>query len=300
MTYTSTLINKGKWRTDRADNFGEVVDYLTASPCAWGDQQWASSRRPKESKFNITDTYEQAIGLARTGWPEGRQKMVAGLDASRLINQQARIKSEELDVAGAYPMVPAFIAGVPDCMVNIGEAEIAGTQIIRIVVNISFVAGVYDSTVINRGVAILSWVDRLEAEGKRVELIALRSTEGMSSATVNRFSLMFPLKRADEPLEIDRAAFVLAHPDMLRRLMFSASESHADMKEGFESTQGRSSNYEPDDWKVPHSIYFNALRSEDENRNYNSIPKACETVEAIIQAGLTQEQAQEEETPDGA
>lgn len=199
------------------DSLNDFLDWLRDTPRAWLNTKQSEDGN---YKFRGTRTYQEAQDLARFGWPEGRQNMDTALrEAARNVTLQAP-PSRWLDVGGAYPLVPAAIAGDPLNMVNIGEEQRAQRPVIRFLVSLSISGGIDKESIITRGAAILSWIDALENAGFRCEVSAClgaRFYNGTAETT-------FVLKRAQEPLDIDRMAYALVHPSMLRRHLFAFLE----------------------------------------------------------------------------
>ncbi|MBM7554528.1 hypothetical protein JOC33_003466 [Thalassobacillus pellis] len=112
-----------------------------------------------------------------------------------------------------------------------------------------------------RGAAITALVSTLERAGRRCEVVAVsRAYEGASS-----IEYRITLKSSQEKVNLPSIAFALAHPSMLRRLVFSAREC-----EGKEIRDkvgiGKGDGYGiPTDIKEIESgtIYLSAMRGRD-------------------------------------
>lgn len=177
-----------------------------ASDTAWNvyHDDWAGGSR------------EGAFDKARHGWPEGRAKMVDAMAKAR--PSVSLPPAFTMDVAGAYPDPAAAAAGAPDCMVSFDPVEVRHKPIVRIAVNV-WASGAYEpNEFTNYGAAVLSYIDAIESSGFRVELTMLCHCK--MSRTKDTYSGRVMIKRAEEPLDIDRVAFCLTHPSMLRRLWF--------------------------------------------------------------------------------
>jgi hypothetical protein len=166
--------------------------------------------------FTGTDTFAEATGLARDGWPEGRAKMVRAMSAASALPEPT--PSYQMDVAGAFPVAAYASAGDPQSMWSPLPVSEQNKPILRIAVNI-WASSAYDPPEFtNFGAAVLSYVDGLEAAGYRVELTAVCH----AASRVKKFwTARVPLKGPDEALDIDRVAYFLTHPSALRRLMFA-------------------------------------------------------------------------------
>lgn len=278
MAYTSTL--KGKWRIDVADS----VEDMIATSAIEKAPNWNKKRHSRDSifKYNmlLTHNHGEAVELARMGWEDGRSKMSNAIDAAKFVQTNSTHRSEELDVAGAYPFVPAAAAGDPMCMVRVGLEQSKTKPIFRFMVGGFISSGINSDAIIRRGAAILSWVDKLEAEGARCELLYNLTCTGGNL----KYTISTTIKRADEPLDIDRAAFVLAHPSMFRRIAFGCYERHADVCANMGGFYGYPSNDIHPDLQVAHSIYF-ASMSHTESC-WHSAEAADREVSRIITEGL--------------
>jgi hypothetical protein len=195
------------------DSMGDFLQWLDDTP-----RKWLASNSLGDSfddfKFRGTRTMSEANDLARNGWPEGRKAM-----SESLSDQIARVKMDRMprrwhDVAGAYPDVQAAIAGDPLNMISIGDDERAARPTIDILVNISCASAVSRESITLRGAAILSWVDALESAEYRVQVTGHATTKCDNRALSSAFIV---LKRAQDPMDIDRLAYTMTHPSMLRR-----------------------------------------------------------------------------------
>lgn len=199
------------------DNLGTFINMVdvpkpgnAASDTAWKnhDNTWSGGTRA------------EAFDMARNGWREGREKMVKAMAQAR--PAVSLPPAFTLDVAGAYPDPCAAAAGAPDCMVNLDPTESRIRPIVRIAVNIWASAAYSADEFMNYGAAIMSYLDAVEASGFRVELTMLchcKIDRGVNQGQT--YSGRVLIKRAEEPLDIDRATFCLTHPAMFRRLWFT-------------------------------------------------------------------------------
>lgn len=282
-------------RSSLFNNFSslsELLDYLDNTRSTW---------RHTDAEVNTYSrnhfcgcSYPEAIHMARYGWPDGREQMTRNIELAGLLQQTSRAPLRALDVGGAYPLIPAAVAGDPMCMFSISEDETRTRQIIRFLVSISYSSKIKPHQIMNRGAAILSWVDRLEDAGARVEIIAVdslnctRPSKGYTKAADHsNKTLAITVKRAEDALDVDRLAFALIHPAMLRRIGFAHQERFPDQ----ERVNARGV---PDDWIHPdlitqHAVYFPKLLAWSNGTNdgwdYDTPEKALAKVRAIIEAG---------------
>lgn len=171
------------------------------------------------------DTRAGAFDKARNGWADGRKNMVEAMAQARPSIVLA--PAFTLDVGGAYPDPAAAAAGVPDCMVHFTPEESRHRPTVRMAVNVWASCAYSAAEFTSYGAAILSYIDAIEASGFRVELTMLchcRADRGPKAV----YTTSVVIKQAQEPLDIDRAAFCLTHVSMLRRVFFG----HMQLVEG--------------------------------------------------------------------
>jgi hypothetical protein len=201
------------------------------------EQDSSSSRVPRDGDkpWHGTNTFEQAVEIARKGWPEGAAKALelrAAVESSvrDLIN--ARSTSYTFDVAGEFVDVGRFLSGEPECFGS--ESQECGNQnrpVVKIVANLAASGAVSPQSLFVRGAAIVAAIDVLEALGRRVEVwIAHGSTKRRGADPVHESHVL--AKQADQPLDIDRLSFAIAHPACLRRLCFSIMEQRGHLPNG--------------------------------------------------------------------
>lgn len=169
-----------------------------------------------------TSSFEEAVTQAENGWPEGLQqirtlygslKQIEGEKAERHVMRYAET-GDEVDIG-------RFVSCEPDCMVDFDVMIVPATgRVVKLVASINASAGIEGRQLFLRGAAAVMLADLIDQSGLRSE-IWLDSTGQNGSYGINWRML---LKSPDQHLELDRLAFSLASPSMLRRLMFRAYE----------------------------------------------------------------------------
>lgn len=266
------------------DEFNSFADFLEKAQTGrrhWNDGDRHGSHDQSGGGFYGTQTWADAVTLATEGWPEGREQIVKGLDAAARY-QQAALKARGWDVAGAYPDVPRFCSGAPDSMVDPGDQSIAARPIIRILYSRNGDCSVSTEQITNRGCALLSHIDALEDRGYSVELNVCLSNKSEQQTHI----VTFPVKRAGEPLEPDRMAFVLAHAALFRRFGFCLMEQHPEMK-NWQLGYGGPCAMPPEEIE-PGQIYIPTMNSRD--KQWQSIESAVEYLRPILTDAIAAEE----------
>lgn len=233
--------------------------------------------------WNGTSTWEECVTMAtRTGWPEGRAMLEDSLAIVR--PRPEPYKSIELSVAGAYPMVPNYCAGDPECMVIDPGSDMRHSKpIIRIDFNNWTHAGVTPKSMMLRGAAVVSLAETLERRGYSTELRIV----GISSAGSTDFKYTIVFKKAGETLDIDRAAFAIAHPAVMRRLCFALLEQHASAERDYGFGYGRPTykSVDPTSGQPGGAIFVGpSTGRETAETARDAVTKAAETLLSEINA----------------
>lgn len=187
----------------------------------------SSSHRTGEEYFHGTKTYDEALRLIKCGWRDGAKRvgqMRAELDSAVAATVAAKAVEMRYDVEGDLCDIGRLAIGEPECCMMYDEqGPDESKKVVKIIANVCVSGSVSHRVIFARGAAVLAAVDILESLGVRVELIA---GFGLSSSYNggNPCELHVMVKRASEPVETDRLAYVLCHASFLRRHGFAAME----------------------------------------------------------------------------
>jgi len=214
----------GKDITLRFDSFDAFVEQAKVVPKT---QDSSSSRvdRKAGDKWAGTKTFDEALALATTGWPEGAAEALslrASIDSAVRQIVASRQDKYTWDVTGDCVDVGKYLSGEPECWVakdQDGESQSGG--VVKICANLAASGAVSPKSLFARGAVILAAIDILESLNYRVELWIAHGSRGRS--VFQQFTL---IKAANQPLDCDRVAFCLCHAACLRRLSFSLMEQH--------------------------------------------------------------------------
>lgn len=200
----------------RFDSIGDFARYLRgpAAVCPYltntSDNAWAGST-PAETQARIDAGSAKAT--AACDRLLSRMESV-GFATSRFATVAA--------VAGGAPCVPAFLAGNPLAMrrrVKISDDAAP----LAVVVDIGVSASVKAATIERRGAAALALV-RLLAATRPVTLWAV-SGQNISRYSDHATDAAFGVQIETAPLDVARAAWLLASPDAFRRAAFAACQT---------------------------------------------------------------------------
>ena len=217
------------------ENFGDFIDEVADESIPTWEGYRASQEDSGDWSGNVN--VKKAIKLARFGWREGREMMHTELELAHNATAFDRLPSFAYDVAGYMPNVPLYVAGCPAHMMSPLGNEKAQEKVVEIKVNISASCGNNADTLMRRGASILSLIDKLEDAGLSCQLTIVEYTRASSSGR-GYFLMEFPIKKAGQPMDIDRCAYALVHPSMLRKLTFVKTEQTLKSKAGWQGGYG--------------------------------------------------------------
>jgi hypothetical protein len=247
------------YKFDTAEKFWDATQMPEV--CSLGRESRASGEG-----FSGTSTFEEATKLARFGWPEGLRR-VSSISAkiNGAIGSYIPVEECVRDVVGEFVDVGAFLSGEPESMIRLEThtEDRKGGRIIKIVYNTSASCGVAKEILMRRGAVACSLIDALGRIGFLAELVV---SEYASSGD-NLFGVEIIVKRPEEPLNMDRVAFAVGHPSMLRRMMFSFEETLPREIRGIFGFHPGSGYGSPADAPQDRQgdVYFEAMHGSDSN-----------------------------------
>lgn len=206
----------------------------------WNYSMQDCKARIKESRSNSNLqwsgglTWEEAKTMARNGWWDG-MKEIEKFRAQIFpkIAEKVFRANQVNAVSGYYVEVGSFLANQSDCFISREQDEknYPG-RIFKIVCSISFSASIKPETIIQRGAMICALIDAIEFAGHRAEVICNDATSYEQNEEYRQgkqngrgwFEVSVVVKKSTQALEMSDLAFCLAHPAMLRKIMFSVAE----------------------------------------------------------------------------
>lgn len=185
-----------------------------------------SSQYPSDLDWDLGLDWEGAVAIARAGgyWPAGRERMSQVVaDAGRAAHMLPY--GDDQSVVGHTLVVPDYVSGIPDCWIQAEEED--QTPILTIGVSVIASATCAADSMFNRGAAVLSLVDSLESQGIRCKVSAVYCAQWTDSGKNHMTIEDVSVKNIGDHWNLDKAAFMLAHPGFMRRILFGMVERGA-------------------------------------------------------------------------
>lgn len=185
--------------------------------------------------FTGTGNFKEAEKLIGSGWTLGRDQLVESIKTVNIGENIVYNKHLPIhDVVGHSPDVPRAIIGLPDAMMDT-EIIPQKAKVINAIVSNSASWNYSTESIMQRGAAILKYIQEIEKNQVRICIWVVTSTvhdnEWVSCYT--------KVKRAEEPINLRRIAFPIAHPSMLRRIFFRVLETTPVTTRGWNYGYGR-------------------------------------------------------------
>lgn len=209
-----------------------AIESIPPPPGKEDSENWNASRRTVRKfggyirAFQGSKDFEEALGLAREGWPEGRERVLAMLARLGHVMGSRNMRLEPVhDVEGSYPDVARFVEGDPENMVQLREDVGGGCgKVVTIAAANSYTSDVTAEQAARRGAAVVAVIDAIERSGRRVELWIVNACKSTESGVKGGMIHEVLVKAAQEPLELDRLAFAFMNTASARRLSWAIRE----------------------------------------------------------------------------
>jgi len=212
--------------------------------------------RSDDFNFTQTDSFEQAIEFATTGWDLGLEqyKIEDGVLSSGTTHLNPSL-------AGCIPHVQNYIMGFPEQMYNLYDEREYNLPTLDLVIQLNYPANLKGSETIEYGKSLVNYINTM-ASTRNIRLTGIFCAEFDEGDVMK----IVKLKDFDSPLVLNNIAFAF-HPSFFRRLQFSICEG----KSYWESGYGRSvDDYRQyldkniDGIKADETKYFKGLRNISE------------------------------------
>ena len=219
------------------DSWHEFVTYAADAPSEMPANQRVSrggrSMLLKESHPIVKywggyRSFEEAVRQSKTGWIEGAQELSRTFADVRIPQRRTQTEIAFSPIGPGTIAMGRYMQGHPASMMVQQDTEVVTEQaafnggVARLGVNISQTGGVSATQRFQMGSLLLSLIDILERNGKRVELSLFNAVTGGGGAYIRQ---AVRVKRADSPVNMSILAAAFANAGTQRRLCFSIRET---------------------------------------------------------------------------
>lgn len=245
-------------------------------PAPFVNEGSAQSHKSRVSMYwDLETNFEQATEFLNSGWTEGAEKVAelsAELGVENLVDQSATIL--EPDFSGSILDVGEYINGNPEHFLEYTESEVP-KAVVKICAPLT-IAGREDAqSLINRGVAMLALIDAIELTGASTEVWINVYFETRSFNVLTELKI----KSSEEPFDVDKLAFIIAHPVFFRRIYFGFVENMNERIVGRVVNgggYGRPETYKSEDYDILPDYNPDLFRTKEGSLNW--IKKHCKKI----------------------
>lgn len=215
MAVKTDFVRQYTWR-----EFIQVAEdsYKVTKGKSHGNDSWAGGTHKEAFRMAKDDGYQSAVTEAEAIAKDVDDTVAAELFATSFVSTY--------QCAGAEVDMGRYLSGEPECMLESEPIRISRQgRAVRLAVNVSFVNSVGESVVRQRGAAVLALVDILSRAQHPLEIWACFVPA--SSDEHHRFVYSVCIQQANEPLDMGRVMYFLAHPTTFRRVGFSVMDTES-------------------------------------------------------------------------
>lgn len=234
------------WNVLEFESLKEFYDYICNTPIndafRWSTLSSADTGR---GDWFGTKSFDEATELFKNGWDIGAEELTKKLKIAEMQNDVQMTCKNILSMCGYQAIVPLYLQGVPNNMVNKKMTPVKN-KVITINKIVSVSGSVSSKTMQEESVKCFQIIKKIEASGIRVNLNLVMGT--------GHACIKIRLKSANERLNVSKLAFPLVHPSMFRRLYFRFVETYPTIPSSFIGSYGY----------VPSESQFRAVCGEKE------------------------------------
>lgn len=210
------------------DSLNEFYKYITETEVNNAFKNLPLHSNTGSKKFTGTDTFSEAVNLFKYGWKEEAENLTQKLKA---IEKETMVKTKQkpcLSVAGYQVVVPLYLQGVPNNMVNKKMVPVK-QKVVTINKPISYAAKITKEQILEESIKALQMIKKIESQGVRCNLNIAWAVNADDKTIIVKIKV----KSANEKMNISKLAFPLVHPSMLRRLAFRFLEVYPGVTQKF-------------------------------------------------------------------
>lgn len=221
--YSEQKVGRANFKMEEFDSIHDFITEIHKRPLATkthpGREQSSLEVDNSKKPWAGTKSYDEAQQLMETGWTTVAAKLTKRVPVQTKSGNANKTRPV-YSVVGGTCSVPRYLQGIPTSMIDRRQTPMK-SKIIVVNKDMSFPAMVSADSIFEEGVKALQIIQGLEGKGYRVKLNMVWAIEDSNEIV----ALRVVVKRPDDRLSIQKMAFPLAHPAMLRRIGFKWLET---------------------------------------------------------------------------
>lgn len=200
------------------DSFSELIKTCKGRPRNWSGHYNESTGEFDDSRWIGCDTYQEAEEMLRFGWTD-MDKIAQLKDKVRDLSKAHEVQKIGFknDIVGFAPIVPNAVIGIPQNMINSVRTP-KKNKVVTILADMTVSCSTGWETYLEWGAELIAKIVQLEKSGFRVRLEYVNTFSNDGYGKVHACRVL--MKSENQPFDIKRYMFPLAHTAMFRGLMF--------------------------------------------------------------------------------
>ena len=215
-------------------------------------------------RWTKTENFEHATEMMKNGWDDMAKQLKNKLVSKKLETEMVKQFRNVLAVAGYQPVVPLYLAGVPQNMVAKKMVPVK-QKVVNITKSLNYSGSVSSDKIVEESIKVMQLVKRIEQQGMKCNIYIALGTEAGGRKVICKVKI----KGAAERLNVSKLAFPLVHPSMLRRLMFRYIEVCPDVTKAYVPSYGYPVSVEDMKRMMPKDVVLPAIWNVDVNEVKN-------------------------------
>ena len=173
-----------KTETIEFDSLNEFYKYICDTPINEAFRWAEHSSVTGSERFTKTKSFNEAVDLFKHGWSDMATQLVQKLKVIESKTEPMMKPRNALGVCGYQAIVPLYLQGVPNNMMNKKMVPIK-QKVININKSIDYSGGTSANTIIEESIKAMQIVKKLEAQGYRCNLNICNITKSFNSRNSN-------------------------------------------------------------------------------------------------------------------
>ena len=186
-------------------------------------------------------SYDECLGWLRNGYQPIVDELKKTITPS-IKGARKRISFCN-NIVGGNPVVPLAMMGIPNCMIDTRIKPIKA-KVLDVYYDITCSCDVKSKDIIEAGQKVLGTILRLEQSGYKFNLYAVQTYSGKDDCDM----LAIKIKSSNQPLDLKRMSYTLAHTSFFRVLGFDwySKTPKGRYRFAYGHNISREFNYDPD------------------------------------------------------
>lgn len=196
---------------ERYENTQQMVNDLRTRSIT--DRSFEDKSKGSFGTWEGVKTYDECLDYLANGYQPSVDKLKDSVKPA--VKGESKRISFKNNVAGANPIVPLALIGVPNCMQYTYIKPIKA-KVIDVYYDVACAWNVKSCDIIKAGQMLLATILRLEQQGYKFNLYAVQSYSDSEDCDM----LCIKVKSSNQPIDLKRMSYTLTHTSFFRVLGF--------------------------------------------------------------------------------